>query len=74
MKISGLGFVVKLFLCSNQMSMEFQMLIIKSKMLKIKTVLDFRHLFVVFIMLINIKMPTIVGISKKLLPFHTQLS
>ena len=52
--------VIKLFSCSTQLSMEFHMLI-KSKMLKIKT-FAFRCSDVVFIMLINIKMPTIVGI------------
>ena len=53
--------VIKLFSCSTQLSMEFQMLI-KSKMLKNKDNLSFRCSDVVFIMLINIKMPTIVGI------------
>ena len=41
--------------------MEFQLLI-KTKILKIKAFLVFRHSDVVFIKLINIKMPTIVGI------------
>ena len=42
--------------------MEFQLLT-KTKMLKkIKTFLAFKPLDVVFIMLINVKMPTIIGI------------
>ena len=41
--------------------MKFQMLI-KTKMLIIKRCLAFKLLDVVFIMLINVKMPTIVGI------------
>ena len=59
---SGLQ-VIKLFSCSTQLSMEVQMLIkSKIKCLKIKTFLAFRCSDVLFIMLINIKMPTIVGI------------
>ena len=40
--------------------MKFQLLI-KAKMLKIKDFLDFKLWDVVYIMLINVKMPTIVG-------------
>ena len=47
--------------CSTQLSMKFQLLI-KTKMLKIKDFLAFKLWNVVFIMLINVKMPTIVGI------------
>ena len=55
--------VIKLFSCSTHLSMEVQMLI-KSKMLKNKAVLGFQMLLsdVLLMMLINIKMPTIVGI------------
>ena len=53
--------VIKLLSCSTQLSMKFQMFI-KSQMLKIKTFLAFRCSNVVFITLINIKMPTSVGI------------
>ena len=60
LKPSGLE-VTKFFSCSTQPSMEFEMLT-KSKMLKIKAFLPFRCSDVVFIMLINIKMPTIIGI------------
>ena len=50
------------FQCSTQLSMEFQLLI-KSKMLKkYKKILAFKLPDVVFIMLINVKMPTIVCI------------
>ena len=54
--------VIKLFSCSTQISMKFQLLI-KNKIIK-KTihVLAFKLLDVVFIMLINAKMPTLVGI------------
>ena len=47
--------VIKLFLCSTQ-------LLIKTKITKIKKLLALSLSDVVFIMLINIKMPTIVGI------------
>ena len=50
--------VIKLFSCSTQLSMEFQLLI-KSKMLK-KKILAFKLSDVVCTMLINVKMPTIV--------------
>ena len=50
--------VIKLYSFSTQGSVEFQMLI-KSKMLKIKTFCAFSRSDVVFIMLINVKIPTI---------------
>ena len=53
--------VIKLLSCSSQLSMKFQMLI-KTNMLKNKYFLAFKLSDVVFIMLINVKMPTIVGI------------
>ena len=49
------------FLCSTKLSMKFQLLI-KAKMLEIKTLLAFKLVDVAFIMLINVKMPTTVGI------------
>ena len=52
--------VKKLFSCSTQMSMKFQLLI-KTKIIK-KTILAFKLWDVVFIILINVKMPTLVGI------------
>ena len=51
----------KLFSCSTQMSMKFELLI-KLKYRQMKKVLDLSLTDVVFIMLINVKMPTIVGI------------
>ena len=51
----------KTFSCTTQLSMEFQLLI-KSNMLKNMTFLAFKLSDVVFIMLINVNMPTIVGI------------
>ena len=51
----------KSFSYSTQLSTKFQLLI-KTKILKIKTFLAFKLSGVVFIMLINVKMPTIVGI------------
>ena len=48
------------FLCSTQLSIKFQRLI-KAKMLK-NTFLAAKLLVGVFILLINVKMPTIVGI------------
>ena len=51
----------KTFSCSTQLSMKFKLLI-KLNCRKLKTVLDFKFSDVVFIMLINVKMPTIVGI------------
>ena len=53
--------VIKLFPCSTQLSMQFQLLI-RAKMLKIKTFLPLKLSDGVFVMLINVKMPTIVGI------------
>ena len=48
--------VIKLLSCSNQLSMEFQLLI-KTNLLS-----SYRTLRFVFILLMNVKMPTIVGI------------
>ena len=59
LQIRPLGYTT--FSFSTQLSMKFQLLI-KPKMLKINTVFDFKRSDVVFIMLINVKMPTIVGI------------
>ena len=53
--------VIKLLSCSTQLSIKLQLLI-KTKMLKTLTFLDFHLSDVVFILLINVKMPTIVGI------------
>ena len=53
--------VIKLFSCSTQLSMEFQLLI-KIKCLQMKEFLAISLSDVVFILLINVKMPTIVGI------------
>ena len=53
--------VIKLFFVLNSNEHEIQMLI-KSKILKKKIFLAFRLSDVVFIMLLNVKMPTIVGI------------
>ena len=50
----------KTFACSTQLSMKFQRHV-KTKMLK-NRLLAFKHSDVVIIMLINVKMPTIVGI------------
>ena len=55
---SGLARGYETFLCSTQLGMEFQLLT-KTKMLKNK---DVCFSDVVIIMLINVKMPTIVGI------------
>ena len=52
--------VIKLFQCSTQLSTEFQ-LHIKLKYPQIKNFLALSLSDVVFIMLINVKMPTIVG-------------
>ena len=51
----------KLFSCSTQLSMNFQ-LHKKTKMLKNKDSFDLNHSVIVIIWLINVKMPTIVGI------------
>ena len=53
--------VVKLFPCSTQLSVKFQRLI-KTNIPKSEEVSYFKSLRVVFIMLINIKMPKIVSI------------
>ena len=53
--------VIKLFSCSTQLSMHFYLLI-ETKMLKIKTFIASKLSNAVFIMLINVKMPTIIGI------------
>ena len=52
---------MKLFSCSSQLSTKFQLLI-KLKYSQIKKFLGLTLSHVVFIMLINVKMPTIVGI------------
>ena len=51
----------KLFSYSTELSMKFQLLV-KTKMLNIKILITFLLSDVVFIMLINVKMPTIDGI------------
>ena len=53
--------VIKLFSCSTQLSTKFQLLA-KLKYRQIKKFLALSLSVVVFIMLINVKMPTIVGI------------
>ena len=54
---------MKPFSCLSQLGMKFQRLKITTcKCLKIKTFLAFKLSDVVFIVLINVKMPTIVGI------------
>ena len=53
--------VIKLFSYSTQLSTKFQLLI-KAKIPKMKRFLALSLSDVVFIMLINVKMPTIVGI------------
>ena len=68
---TGLEFI-KLFSCSTQLSMKFQLLI-KTKMLKTYDFLAFKLSYAVFIMLINAKMPTIVDIYEQD-KFHAQLS
>ena len=60
--------VVKLFSCSTQLSMKFQLLL-KLKYQQMKKSLALSLLDVVFIMLINVKMPAIVGILIALLPY-----
>ena len=54
--------VIILVPCSTQLNMTFQVLIKKTKILQIKTLFAFKLSDVAFIMLINVKMPTIVGI------------
>ena len=53
--------VINLFSCSTQLNREF-LLLFKTEMLKNKTFLAFKLSAAVFSMLINVKMPTIVGI------------
>ena len=53
--------VIKLFSCSTQLSTKFQLLI-KTEILTNEEVVALNLSDVVFIMLINVKMPTIVGI------------
>ena len=53
--------VIKLFSCSTQLSMNFQWLI-TTKMLKNRSNVCFTTHMFVFILLINVKMPTLVGI------------
>ena len=53
--------VIKLFSCSTQLSTKFQLLI-KTKKRQMKMFLALSLSDIVFIMLINVKMPTIVGI------------
>ena len=53
--------VIKLLSCSTQLSIKFQLLI-KTKMLKNTDFLAFILSEDVFILFINVKMPTIVGI------------
>ena len=53
--------VIKLFSCSTQLSMKFQLLI-KLKYEQMMEFLAFSLSDVVFILLINVKMPTIVGV------------
>ena len=52
---------IQLFSCSTQLSINFQLLI-NTKMLKYTDLLAFKLSDVVFILLINVKMPTSVGI------------
>ena len=59
---------LKLFSCSIQLSMKFQ-LPIRTKKLKNKSLLAIKLSYVVFIMLINVKMPTAVGIVVGILIF-----
>ena len=53
--------IIKLFTCSTQLSMKFQLLT-NTKYRQIKKFLALSFSDVVFIMHINVKMPTIVGI------------
>ena len=54
--------VIKLFSCSTQVSIKFQLLIKTETPKKIGIYCFFKLSYDVFIMLINVKMPTIVGI------------
>ena len=65
--------VIKLFLCSTHLSMNFQLLI-KLKHRQIKKFLALGFSGVVFIVLINVKMPTIVGILTFMGKIHFVLS
>ena len=67
---------VKTVSCSTQLNMKFQLLI-KSKMVKIYMFIALRLSNVVFILLINVKMPTTVGIltlMSRINSMHAQLS
>ena len=65
--------VIQLFLCSIHLSMKFQLLIRKMKYLNMKKFLALSLSDVVFIMLINVKMTTIVTIVG-ILTFMSRLS
>ena len=65
--------VINLFSCSTQLSTKFQLLI-KLKYLKIKKFLALCLSDVVFIMLTNVKMPTIVGILTFMSRINFELS
>ena len=65
--------VIKYFSCSNPLSMILQMLI-KIKMLNKKRDFAFKLSDVVFIMLINVKMPTVVSILKFMRMINFMLS
>ena len=54
--------VMKLFSCSTQLSIKFQLLIKTNRAVKGGVFLAFELLYDVFNLLINVKMPTIVGI------------
>ena len=68
MKLTTWPEVLKLSSCSTQLSMKFQLLM-KTKILKNKDIFFSKLFDIVFIMLINVKMPTIVGI----LPFMSMI-
>ena len=53
--------VIKRFSCSNQLNIKFKLLI-ESNILKKKHFSYLKRSYFVFVMLINVKMPTIVGI------------
>ena len=65
--------VIKLFPCSTQLSMKFQLLI-KAKMMKNQKNLAIKFSDAVFIMLINVKMPTILGILTFMYMLNLMLS
>ena len=54
--------VINLFSCSIQLSIKFHLLIKTEMLERKKCFLDLKLSLVVFIMLINVKMPTIIGI------------